>query len=129
MTIEHYEPLHALPRERGAATRLYATGYILSLICTLAAYLLVVGTKLSPTTLVVAVVVLALLQCIVQAYCFLHVRAGKRSRPELIVLGFAILVVGILLSGSLWIMFRLNERMMPGTAQMEQYMQDQGGGF
>ena len=37
------------------------------------------------------------------------------------------LVILILIAGSIWIMFSLNARMMPGTMQMEQYMQSQQG--
>jgi hypothetical protein len=36
-------------------------------------------------------------------------------------------IVGILLSGSIWIMFTLDQRMMPDAAQMTQYMDTQAG--
>jgi cytochrome o ubiquinol oxidase operon protein cyoD len=65
---------------------------------------------------------LALLQFIVQIYCLLHLGKEAGSRARLFILGCAILIVGILVGGSLWIMFSLNGRMMPDTAQMEQYM-------
>lgn len=120
----YYEEIGFLPREDVHAWT-YAIGFALSLICTFGAYLLAVNHVLAIRPLVVAILLLALVQVVVQAISFLHLGIGKRSRLQLLVLGFAILVVGILVLGSVWIMFSLNERMSMTPAQMEQYMQDQ----
>jgi cytochrome o ubiquinol oxidase operon protein cyoD len=111
----------------------YIVGYLFSLCATALAFGIVelhiahhhrwpTHAQLLPT-----IVALALLQFIVQMICFLHLSFKKEERLRLLAFGFAAIVVGILTSGSLWIMFSLNGRMMPNASQMEMYMQDQNG--
>lgn len=121
----YFEHIGAAPSHPGLC-RTYLFGYVLSLICTLAAFF--VATHMhNLTSTLLTVAALALVQCIVQGICFLHLGWDARSKTKLIVLAFAALVIGILVSGSLWIMLTLNARMTPSPDQMEQYMQDQGG--
>jgi heme/copper-type cytochrome/quinol oxidase subunit 4 len=61
------------------------------------------------------------------SHLFLHLAGRGASRERLAIFAAALFIVAILVSGSLWIMFTLNGRMMPDTAQMEQYMNDQSG--
>ncbi|HTR18493.1 MAG TPA: cytochrome o ubiquinol oxidase subunit IV [Candidatus Paceibacterota bacterium] len=122
----YFEEIGAWPHSHGIA-RAYVAGFVLSLALTLGAYVLVAQHALPQVRLVAAIVAAALVQFIVQVVCFLHLGRGSASRKRLVIFGFAILVVGILVSGSLWIMFSLNLRMMPDASQMEQYMQSQGG--
>jgi cytochrome o ubiquinol oxidase operon protein cyoD len=84
--------------------RSYVTGFILSLILTLAAYLVVVHELFSEWTLIAALATLAVTQLIVQLVYFLHL--GRESRPHwnLTVMSFALMVVVIVVFGSLWIM-------------------------
>jgi len=105
----------------------YVTGFILSVALTLAAYFLATQHMLSPELLIAGIVALAAIQFIVQMVCFLHLGTGVESRERFIVLCFAAVIVVILVGGSLWIMNNLNNRMMPTTAQMEQYMDNQTG--
>lgn len=105
----------------------YFIGFILSLILTLVAFGLVMQHALSPQLLIVAIIILALLQCAVQLVCFLHLGQGEDSRERSFALVAAALVVLILVSGSLWIMTHLNERMMADPAAMQQYMDSQSG--
>jgi cytochrome o ubiquinol oxidase operon protein cyoD len=102
--------------------RAYVIGYVLSLALTLCAYSLAIQQSLPDQQFAIAVAFLALLQFVVQIYCFMHLGKESDSRARLFILGCAILIVGILVGGSLWIMFSLNGRMMPDTVQMEQYM-------
>lgn len=111
--------------------RRYLIGFILSLLCTLAAFGAVafdiLGRLPVQVPIVAVILVLAVVQILVQLVCFLHVDFTKENRERLVVFGGAFGVVLILISGSLWIMLTLNGRMMPSSAQMEQYMSDQGG--
>ena len=111
----------------------YTIGFFLSLLLTLAAYALV-ELHLSnhhewpPHSFIIpAIILFALVQFAVQVIFFLHVGGSAASRDRLVVLCFAVLVVLILVSGSLWIMLTLNGRMMPSEAQMTQYMDNQQG--
>ncbi len=128
MSINRYfEEIGALPRSPRAILSAYVIGFILSLILSLAAYLLVTRHALPAAPTVIVLAALALTQFATQVICFLHLGKERASRDRLIVLFGAILIVLIIVSGSIWIMFSLNARMMPSTAQMEQYMDDQGG--
>ncbi|HSX18213.1 MAG TPA: cytochrome o ubiquinol oxidase subunit IV [Candidatus Saccharimonadales bacterium] len=95
-------------------TKTYALGFGLSLLLTLAAYLLVwrhVHTHhrwLSDVFLIFLVIALAQIQLIVQLRFFLHLGRGSKQRWNLTVLAFAAMVVLILVLGSLWIMNNLN---------------------
>lgn len=121
----YFEEIGAWPRSHSIAGA-YVTGFIISLLLTFVAYMLVVQRTLPYATLIAAILLAAFLQFVVQVYCFLHI-GGKGTRDRLVTLGFATLIIAILVSGSLWIMFSLNGRMMPDEAQMEQYMNDQVG--
>lgn len=122
---DYFEDIGVLPHgDRPLAS--YGRGLSLSLALTLAAYLAVVMHALSPVDTVILLIVCALAQCVVQLVYFLHLDS-RESRMRLFILGAAAVVVLILVSGSIWIMFTLNGRMMPTQSQMEQYMNDQGG--
>lgn len=103
----------------------YVLGYVSSLYITLTAYLLVRHHSLSKTVLVASVTGLALLQFIIQLVFFLHLGRETKPRWKLVVFLFMLLVVGILVGGSLWIMTNLNYRMTP--QQITNYMNSQGG--
>lgn len=101
----------------------YVTGYLLSIYLTMAAYLLVTNHAFDNFFMVILLVTLALLQFFVQLYYFLHLNADRQSRWRLFVFGLMIMVVGILVAGSIWIMNNLNYRMTP--QQMNNYMTSQ----
>lgn len=109
----------------------YLIGYLLSLELTLVAYLLVVRhihsqyPMLSHHLLVSVIVGLGLTQLLVQLIFFL--RLGRESKPRwnLLVFGFAILVVVILVLGSLWIMNNLSYHMSPSQQETNKYLQEQ----
>lgn len=110
--------------ERGTL-RIYLSGYVLSVVLTVAAYLAVTHNWLRHAGLMVLIVALALIQFMVQLLFFLHLGQESRPRWKLLVLSLMVIVVSILVFGSLWIMGNLNTRMT--TKQMYQYMQNQNG--
>lgn len=106
--------------EAGRGTLLsYGIGFVLSLGLTTAAYLFVVNHVLSGSRLVAAIVGFGILQLGVQLLFFLHL--GRESKPHwnLTVFSFALIVVGILVVGSLWIMNNLNYNMMTSPQQTD----------
>jgi cytochrome o ubiquinol oxidase operon protein cyoD len=103
----------------------YSIGFLLSIICTIAAYELVVHHVLSGWSLIAAICLLAIVQLLVQLLFFLHLNKGSKPRWNLIVFSFMLILVGILVIGSLWIMANLNYNMDP--AQQEQFIiKDEG---
>ncbi len=106
----------------------YTLGFIVSLFLTGAAYFLAVYAHYPPLrTTIAAILVIACLQFLVQMRLFLHIDLKPSSRTRLFTLGFAVVIVAILVSGSVWIMASLNTRMMPSTEEMNKYMQRQPG--
>ncbi len=105
----------------------YLSGFVLSILLTLGAYLLVTHHSFTADKIVAAIVGLALCQFLVQMYFFLHLGKETKPRWKLFVLLFMIMIVLILVFGSIWIMNNLNYRMTP--EQINTYINNQGGGF
>jgi cytochrome o ubiquinol oxidase subunit IV len=93
-------------------------GLVLSLILTIAAYRIVTHYDLTEQLLTLTIVGLGLLQVITQLFFFLHL--GLESKPHwgMVTFIFTVLVIGIVIGGSLWIMSNLNYDLMP---QMENH--------
>jgi len=123
---------------RGGATLIsYIVGFSSSLVLTLAAYDLVrihissEHSMVSHEVLIPAILALAVLQLIIQLIFFLHLNFGRSGSSDdrwkmgifISTIAFVLLIV----FASLWIMNHLNYNMTP--AQVNQYMQDQQGGF
>lgn len=105
--------------------RSYGIGFLLSIICTLAAYQLVVHNVLTGWALISVIMLLAVTQLGIQLLFFLHIASGPKPRLNLIVFVFTLLIVSIVVIGSLWIMSNLHYNMSPG--QYEKYLlKDEG---
>lgn len=115
-TPDNKNPYHA-------SLRSYITGFVLSLLLTVAAYVSVVNEIVTGQTLVIAIVGLAVAQLLVQLIFFLHLGREEKPRLNLTVFAFMLLVVGIIVIGSLWIMDNLNYNMMPH--EMDGHMLDE----
>ena len=111
-----------------ATYRSYVVGFVLSLVCTLAAYLLTTNHVLSKNWALAGVVAcLALIQAVTQLTLFLHLGREARPKTKLLVFCFMFMVVVILIAGSIWIMHNLNGR-METPQQINNYMQQQDDG-
>jgi len=109
------------PQSEGSLTS-YTIGFVLSIILTVAAYVLVLHHLLTGNLLIATIAGLALLQLMVQLLFFLHLNQVK-SRWNAIIFWFMVLIVAIFVFGSLWIMKNLNYNMTP--AQINAYMNSQ----
>lgn len=96
-----------------ATTGAYVTGFVLSLLLTLLAYLLVTKSVVDTSLVVPGIVVLAVVQLVVQLVFFLHLGRETKPRWNLMAFLFMLLVVFIVVVGSLWIMRNLDYNMMP----------------
>lgn len=93
----------------------YTTGFILAVILTAIPFWLVMGKvfdKSSTTGLVL--LGLAAVQIVVHMVYFLHMNTKSEGGWSMLALLFTAMVVIIMLSGSLWVMYHLNQNMMPG---------------
>ncbi len=92
----------------------YIVGYVLSVALTLLPLGLLWMHEASGHTLpahaamFLAFVLCAVLQMLVQLYFFLHLGEEKRPRWNFMALCFALLTVGIVVGGTLWIMDNLS---------------------
>ena len=117
--------LHSPQAQHLTRLKHYVIGFIGSLILTLSAYFLSVHHVGNHNLLLIGLAILAFAQFILQLFYFLHVGHEFPPRLKLMLTCFMILVVTILVGGSLWIMFSLNNRVMPSTQQMVKYMNSQ----
>ena len=140
---------HGLAHEDAAAThhghshghgaghgslRGYLVGFVLSVILTAIPFAIVMGggfeSKLLTATVVmglggVAVAIcaaLAMVQIVVHMVCFLHMNPRSEGGWTLMALIFTLVIVGIALAGSLWVMHHLNANMMPMSQEMMKNM-------
>lgn len=126
-TNNYFERIGAWPAEAKGLTASYVWGYVLSLALTLLSYEAAVRHIAPRGALIALLLLFACAQFEIQLAYFLHLGHDTASRERFIVLGCALLIVLIIVVGSLWIMFTLNDRMMPSSAQMEEYMHNQQG--
>lgn len=109
----------------------YIVGFILSLVLTLASFIMIqihitsYHETIPHEVLIPVIMILAVTQLIVQLQFFLHLSQESRPRWNLIFFVSTVGVVLLVMIGSLWIMSNLNYRMTP--EQMNQYIMNQDG--
>jgi cytochrome o ubiquinol oxidase operon protein cyoD len=98
-----------------ATTRGYLTGFGLSVVLTAIPFWLVMSGALGNNqATAVAILALAAVQIVVHMIYFLHMSPKSESGWTMMALIFTLVMVGITLTGSLWVMYHLNTNMMPG---------------
>jgi len=120
-STDEYQPLpgadHA-PGDESARGREVAEGIFVYLVgLALAILLTAVSFFISGTFLVwrpsipVALIVLAIAQIGVHLVFFIHITTGPDNYNNVLALAFGVLIVGLILVGSLWIMYNLSQNM------------------
>jgi cytochrome o ubiquinol oxidase operon protein cyoD len=92
----------------------YLVGFILSVILTAVPFALVMGHAAPAAVLIPAILGVGVVQIGVHLKCFLHMDRSASQIWNNAAFVFAVIVIGILIAGSLWIMYHLNMNMMPG---------------
>ncbi|ARS53378.1 cytochrome o ubiquinol oxidase subunit IV [Kushneria konosiri] len=101
-------------RECRAEQRSYVWGFALALVLTLIPFALVAFTDIKQMTLWITIGICALVQVIVHLRFFMHITFAKNKREDLLLILFTVLILVILCGGTLWILFDLYQRMLPG---------------
>jgi cytochrome o ubiquinol oxidase subunit IV len=97
----------------------YVTGFALSVVLTAIPFWLVMGKVFGrPGATAAVLLAFAAVQIVVHMVYFLHMNAKSEGGWTLLALIFTIVLVVIALSGSLWVMYHLNENMMPSMMDM-----------
>ena len=117
-------PAHADHHDHGAPHSTlsgYATGFVLSVLLTAVPFWLVMGKVIANPAITTAVLlVLAVVQIFVHMIYFLHMNAKVEGGWSFLALIFTLAVVIITLSGSTWVMYHMNNNMMPSMHQMRE---------
>jgi cytochrome o ubiquinol oxidase operon protein cyoD len=92
--------------------RSYVIGYGLALALTGAAFAMVHWPDFVPTTTLIIVLGLALVQMVIHFRFFLHISLRKSARDDLQLILFSTLIVILMVSGTLVILLNLRARMM-----------------
>lgn len=103
-----------------ATSRGYLTGFGLSVVLTVIPFWLVMGGALGNNqATALAILALAAIQIVVHMIYFLHMSPKSEGGWTMMALIFTLVMVGITLTGSLWVMYHLNSSMMPGHSMSQ----------
>lgn len=96
------------------SVRGYVTGFVLSVVLTAIPFgLVMAGGFGGPVVTALTVMAFAVVQIVVHMIYFLHMNGRSDEGWTLLSAIFTVVVVGIMLSGSLWVMYHMNTNMMP----------------
>jgi cytochrome o ubiquinol oxidase operon protein cyoD len=92
----------------------YATGFVLAVLLTAIPFWLVMAKVFdSSSTTALVLMAFAAVQIVVHMIYFLHMNTRSEGGWSFLALMFTLLIVGIALAGSLWVMYHMNANMMP----------------
>jgi cytochrome o ubiquinol oxidase operon protein cyoD len=89
----------------------YIVGLFLAALITAVAFFLVGTSLVWRPSIPVALLVLAVAQMGVHLVFFLHITTGPDNYNNVLALAFGVLIVGLIMVGSLWIMANMNNNM------------------
>ena len=99
----------------------YIVGLGLALLLTGVSFWVASTSSIWGPGVAMGLVVLAIAQMGVHLVFFLHITTGPDNTNNVLALAFGVLIVGLLIVGSIWIMANLNHNMLP----MDRIMQMQ----
>ena len=91
----------------------YIVGLFLAALITAVAFFLVGTDLVWRPSIPVALLVLAVAQMGVHLVFFLHITTGPDNSNNVLALAFGVLIVGLIMIGSLWIMSNVSHNMAP----------------
>ena len=97
---------------RRARLRSYVVGFVMASVLTAVPFALVAWRILTDGATLTLIAVLAVAQITVHLRYFLHLDLAPSSRPRLVLLALAAVLIAIMGGGTLWIMSDLAARMM-----------------
>jgi cytochrome o ubiquinol oxidase operon protein cyoD len=92
----------------------YLFGFIASLVLTAIPFALVMTHAMPAHTLIPVIVVIGVVQIIVHLIYFLHMNTSSTQSWNNLAFFFTLVILGILIIGTLWVMYHMNANMMPG---------------
>jgi cytochrome o ubiquinol oxidase operon protein cyoD len=113
------EPDEIGPGTLAAEIRSYLIGLILSIALTVGAFWALGTHLIYGPGIMMAIVVLAVAQMGIHLVFFLHLTTAPDNLNNALALAFGVLIVGLIVFGSVWVMNHLDQNMLP----MRQLMQ------
>ena len=99
----------------------YLIGFVLSVILTAIPFWLVMSGAIdNKQATAIVIMAFAVVQIVVHMVFFLHMNTASEVGWSMLALIFTLILVGIVLTGSLWVMYHLNANMMPGVHDMRE---------
>lgn len=115
MSANHSDKPHASHGSAGS----YLFGFVLSVVLTAVPFILTMTHSLPVAWLVPSIIGLGLVQIVVHLVYFLHMNTSSSQLWNNAAFVFTLVIVGILVVGSLWVMYHMNTNMMPGMMPVE----------
>jgi len=117
------QPGHDPEGELHVTLRGYLTGFVLAVILTAIPFYLVMSGVI-PDKLITALIIMAFAgaQIVVHMVYFLHMTPKAEGGWMIMALIFTLIVLVIALVGSLWVMYHLNNNMMPMSVEQMRQM-------
>jgi cytochrome o ubiquinol oxidase operon protein cyoD len=100
-------------RSLGAEVRSYVLGLVLAILLTIASFWAVQTHLIYGPGIPMALVALAVAQMGIHLVFFLHITSGPDNTNNVLALAFGVLIVGLIVFGSVWVMAHLNHNMVP----------------
>ena len=102
------------PQGAHGTFRSYMTGFVLSVILTAIPFWLVMGDVLNDTLKTsIVIMALAAVQIVVHMIYFLHMNTKSEGGWTFMALAFTLTLVVVTLVGSIWVMYHMDQNMMP----------------
>jgi cytochrome o ubiquinol oxidase subunit IV len=111
--MEEELSLKEIQKEWLGSLKAYLIGFFASILLTALSFALVMTKAMSRTALLYTISALALVQAFFQVKYFLHVGEEPKPRWEMGIFFFMVMVLMIIVIGTLWIMYNLDQRVMP----------------
>ena len=100
----------------------YTIGFTLAVILTVIPFWLVMGNILDPGTTRFVIMGFAAVQLVVHMVYFLHMNSKSEGGWNMMALILTLVLLGIVLSGSIWVMYHMNVNMMPNMGEAAEAM-------
>ena len=99
-----------------AELRGYITGLVLAALLTAASFWALDEHVIYGPGIVMALIVLGLAQVGIHLVFFLHLTTSPDNTNNALALAFGVLIVSLIFFGSIWVMYHLNQDMIPARA-------------
>ncbi|MHB8813225.1 MAG: cytochrome o ubiquinol oxidase subunit IV [Steroidobacteraceae bacterium] len=112
-------PSELRPPTLGSELRGYLTGLVLAALLTAASFWALDEHVIYGPGIVMALIVFGLAQVGVHLAFFLHLTTSPDNTNNALALAFGVLIVSLIFFGSIWVMFHMNQNMIPMKALLE----------